>query len=389
MGRGSQTIIGSSYLSGLKQYGSDGHAIFNPSTDWTIDTGYDNGATTAPGNANKDTEIQFVLNNRSTFKNQHGTSLNWKLPLGLISSGSSGSLKSPIYVVVWDNGDGSANNGGGTYTATNGSSYLTNTIRIDNGTIEDSFTDLFTHELAERISDGTGQGIGMNAPTNITGEYQNAQISDNEPDGGNYTYRLNGSVLVQAYWSIVDQAFIVPDGKQQNIVLDPIWEGISPTSFSFTGQFVSLRQGNLYELSPAGRTSTLIDTQVSAYATDSLGDIFDLGTSRGVKVYLGSGTNWTPLTGANTRVSALVSAKGRVYMLAANNGGVNQVWKYSGSGTNWTPVTGTNTVVSGAGIGPARLPRAYPRVGRWRVHARQQGRRPPGLPGLAVQRLRH
>ncbi len=43
-----QTIIGSSYLSGLKQYGSDGHAIFNPSTDWTIDTGYDNGATTAP-----------------------------------------------------------------------------------------------------------------------------------------------------------------------------------------------------------------------------------------------------------------------------------------------------------------------------------------------------
>ena len=138
----------------------------------------------------------------------------------------------------------------------------------------------------------------------------------------NYTYRLNGSVLVQAYWSIVDQAFIVPDGKQQNIVLDPIWEGISPTSFSFTGQFVSLRQGNLYELSPAVRTSTLIDTQVSAYATDSLGDIFDLGTSRGVKVYLGSGTNWTPLTGANTRVSALVSAKGRVYMLAANNGGV-------------------------------------------------------------------
>jgi hypothetical protein len=52
------------------------------------------------------------------------------------------------------------------------------------------------------------------------------QISDNEPELGNihYAYRLGGigGNLVQPYWSVKDQAFIVPDGSSQRLDLYPI-----------------------------------------------------------------------------------------------------------------------------------------------------------------------
>ena len=85
----------------------------------------------------------------------------------------------------------------------------------------DSFSELFSHELVERISTGGG-GIYMNAAVNISGESQNAQIADNEPDG-NYVYRIYDTTVVQAYWSIEDSAFIVPDYSGQDIYLSPNW----------------------------------------------------------------------------------------------------------------------------------------------------------------------
>jgi hypothetical protein len=322
-----KTTIQSPYLSGLKQYGSDGQATYG---DYTIDNSTAN-------DANRDAEIQYILDNKMT---------SWIKPSGIAPNpngsnvGAAGYLQSPIYIVVCDNGDGNASNGGGLYTS-KGTTYLTNGIMIDNGTIEDSFTDLFSHELVERISDGTGAGIGMNAPVNVSGEYSNAQIADNEPDGGRYTYRLNNSVLVQAYWSIHDQAFIVPDGQQQNTILDPLWKGTS-----FTNQSLLLQQGNLYEVYPWARTKVLIDTQVSSYARDSLGNVYDLTAGGTVKKYGGSGTSWTALTGTNTTAQQLLVCNGGLYMLAANTGDSNHVWKYSGSGFNWTQLTITGQQVS-------------------------------------------
>src|SRR5262249_5357535 len=148
------------------------------------------------------------------------------------------------------------------------------------------------HELAERMSDGTGQGIGMNGPAGIPGdgEYANAQISDNEPDAWRYTYRLGSSLLVQAYWSVVDQAFIVPDGSRQDVVLAPIWNGTT-----FTNQF------DLFAVDDA-TTNTLPGEPLNAQTTKlSLGDeafAFDPGRIRNVVVYT-----------------------------LGNTGGVNQVWR--------------------------------------------------------------
>ena len=137
-----QAIIASDYLSGLQDYGSDGLANYG---DYTIDN------SKADPN-NRDPEIQKILDSQETF---------WTKPTGVAPNptgsnwGEPGYHQSPIYVVVCDNGPGGGGNGGGLYTY-NGTTYLTNGITLSNGMQEDTFTDIFSHELVERMSDGTG-----------------------------------------------------------------------------------------------------------------------------------------------------------------------------------------------------------------------------------------
>jgi hypothetical protein len=378
-----KTILSSPYLSGLTQYGSSGTAVYG---GYTIDS------RTSPGPSGRDAEIQYALDHLST---------SWAKPTGVApnpggnNAGAAGYLHSPVYVVVDDNGDNSAANGGGFYTS-GGTTYLTNAINIDNGSYEDTFTDLFSHELVERVSDGTGAGIGMNGPSNVPGdgEYQNAQIADNEPDEGRYTYRLGGTVKVQAYWSVVDQKFIVPDGNQQTIVLRPIWNGTSftntfdvsavqaapggatPTNSVIDAAKTKLTLGNetfnlsatpvrnvsvftltntsatgrVWEISGPGTTWTAItgtNTNATQLTTDGT-STFMLASNGGaarVWKYNGSSSSWTAVTGTNTNVSQIGAAGGKMYMLG-NNGGANQVYQYSGAGTGWTAVTGANSSVS-------------------------------------------
>jgi hypothetical protein len=61
-----------------------------------------------------------------------------------------------------------------------------------------------------------------------------------------------------------------------------------------------------------------------------------------------SGGSWFPITGSNTKATALVAAdRGQVFMLASN-GAINQsVWHYGGSPNNWgQPLTDANTTVT-------------------------------------------
>jgi hypothetical protein len=341
------TIVNkSSYLSGLTQYGATGHATFNPATDWYVDN--------TPA-ITRDLEISRTLNTAKT---------SWVKPTGLSNSptsdlGSASYQQSPIYVVVYDSGGG-GDNGGGVYSWFNQSAYAMNTIRVyvdrqsgkTESVIKDAFDIFFSHELVERIADGTGIGFGMNAPTTpISTENNNGQIADNEPDGQHYTYRLNGpsGPLVQAYWSIVDQAFIVPDGSPQATVLDPMWNG-----YSFQNYAVSLQQGHLYRVSTGGDTGSsqdptstpqLIDStdpSVQSYVLDGRGDVFYLTSSGTVMEYSGSG-NPFPVTGSNTTATALVRFNGSTYMLGHNTGQPDHVWFYNGSPMSWAPDSNTPT----------------------------------------------
>ncbi len=100
----------------------------------------------------------------------------------------------------------------------------------------DAYTNLLSHESTEQMASPTGPGIqfsigpvqinidpstrvshGAEFPDKGSGE---EQISDLEPDDMSYTYRVN-NVLVQAYWSLNDQGFVVPDGNHQQFELLP------------------------------------------------------------------------------------------------------------------------------------------------------------------------
>jgi hypothetical protein len=57
------------------------------------------------------------------------------------------------------------------------------------------------------------------------------------------------------------------------------------------------------------------------------------------------------LTGTNTSVGEIVVQDGiQLFMIAANNGGTNQVWQYSNTPGNWTALTGLNTQVSSISV---------------------------------------
>lgn len=318
-------ILNSPYLSGLKQYGSDGIATY---AGFTIDTSFD--PSTNPSFNPVWFETDRILSN-PTFS-------SWNPP-----PGAGNARTSPIYVVVrYGGGPGGSNaHGPNQYT-----SRAINVIDdlIPSADSVDWFSWVLSHEVAERMSSGIG-GLSEVYPDS------GGQIADGEPEIAFYAGRLNGrnGPLVTSYWSVLDQAFIIPDGSLQRVLQVPIWNATS-----WTGKCISLREGSLYEIAPPDQ-KTLIDNPVHSYAISSFNltvshgatHIFDLTANGQVKEYSGSGNGWTPVTGSNTTASALVAtADGNLYMLATNDGGPYQIWQYSGSGTNWTAVTGTNTTVS-------------------------------------------
>jgi hypothetical protein len=223
-------VLGSPYLTGLTQYGSDGQAVYggrwvdlsNPPANFSVDNLRD--------------FLQKTIDNAST-------------PIPRPTTPS----HPPIYVVVTDpNATSDQPDAPGYNTATYycrpsfllsaprdplHADWTSTHLKPDGTGVDvDDFTLTFSHELVETISTpfyGVGPG-GLvqpgimvapppSLPVNFRGDNQ---IADNEPDAGHYSYRLN-DVLVEPYWSGRDQAFIVPDGSAEMIRLTPLWQGVT------------------------------------------------------------------------------------------------------------------------------------------------------------------
>ncbi len=261
------SIIQSKFFSQLSDYGFKGAISFG---GYTIDnTETSDGNTGDPQNGkNLTTEIQNLLNGKLATDTKLPTS-SWLRPPDKKPQDS------PIYIVVYDNGSNAANSFAN-YT----SSLVMNQVFIgDGGNSQDTFTDLLSHEVAERVSAGDGTGIEMNASNaNTDGEYKDAQISDNEPDDGNYTYRINGPTgqLVQAYWSLTYNGFVVQDGNSQTVDLNPIWQ-TSP-SLSFTGTYDLNITGG--QLANPDDIMTLSETQFDGVSFTLNGQVFQFATGQ-------------------------------------------------------------------------------------------------------------
>jgi hypothetical protein len=257
-------IIGSAYLSYLTQYGSNGFAQLQPrafvDSSTNAPPGYSQAG--APASATTlQTEINSALNN----SNSH-----MRVP-----AGNDTIATSPVYVVIVDPSYSDSNGGynvPGTYTFSNGITVPINMISVGTNftktskgvptttIVPDFFSETFSHELAERMSDPTedGNGVGVSPggllPQNVVGTNSkgqlitNGQIGDFEPvppGQGHYGYRVGGQngILMQPYWADADHAFVVADGNKQSLTLTPKWTvttvnpNLPPVPSNETGNF--------------------------------------------------------------------------------------------------------------------------------------------------------
>ncbi|HWE37329.1 MAG TPA: calcium-binding protein [Isosphaeraceae bacterium] len=200
-------LYNSPYLSGLKQYGSDGHAFYAGAVINTSD----------PANGFSDGDITNVVDN--AIDNQ-----------GLPES-DAGPNK-PIYFVVTPPGVSSNDPNAGAYHSTEHDyDFPFDLDEIPYGWIGggggsgpvDTYTYFLSHETAEAMSDTSGDGITITHGATWPGGGDN-EIGDAEAQ--NYTYRLNG-IRVQSFWSAADKAYIVPDGNSQTFVYTPNYSGNS------------------------------------------------------------------------------------------------------------------------------------------------------------------
>jgi len=277
-----KALLQSTYLSSLTDYGSDGRASYG---GFLVDNSqsYSGPYSAPPAPPGSSQEIQKVLSTNAA-------AAAWAKP----KDGSA--TDSPIYVTVDDAGGSSIGNGPDVYTPPgSGTTLVSNHIWIDLSGFagnQDNFTDLLSHELAERISSGTGNGIEMNAQVNAgtDGEWQNAQIADNEPDTENYTYRLSGSLLVQAYWSIQYNGFVVQDHNAQTVYLNPNWN-LTTSPPQFQGN-ASLTIGG-DQLGNLNDTITLNQTASGGVKVTLNGEVFqfDPGKISSIIVNPGLGNN--------------------------------------------------------------------------------------------------
>jgi hypothetical protein len=275
-------LLSGPYLSGLKQYGVDGHAqlarvVFDGSN---------------PQAGFSDQQIKDVFN--SQIDNNH-------LPE------SDDTRTAPIYVVLTPPNLSSNTPGAGGYHGVDTDTDLVTIfpfpiVEVDHmayawvggfgGTTSsqlDSYMGALSHEVAETITDPMidtffKQGITSTQP-GFPSSQGNTEIGDWEPDGNLYNYRVNG-VMVQAYYSKADQAFIVPDGNSQKFFLDPIWNADN----SFTGTYNLRVQGDqvgindviALDVSSAGGVAVNLNGEAAQ---------FDPGVIKAVNVFTGNGND--------------------------------------------------------------------------------------------------
>jgi hypothetical protein len=265
-----KTLIGSQFLSGLSDYGSDGPGTVG---GYVIDNSPDP-AGSNPVDGTKEINKEVPLT-------------SWTLP-----GDASNTVLSPIYVTVFDTlGPESANplgNGPDVYQPRPTDSPLEmNHIWVAPNSITDSasFSSYLSHELAERIFAGTG-GLSLDPPPNSPSypgnDGNNSQISDNEPDAIRYDYIINGPggpTMAQAYWSISHQAYVVPDGNTEQVLLHPIWTVDSNNNATFDAQYDMEIDGdagvdNVITIDSTSATTTVVfNYQTFSFKTPSIASI--------------------------------------------------------------------------------------------------------------------
>jgi hypothetical protein len=326
-----KTVVGSSYLRGLVQYGSDGKATFGA-------------AVTDTSNPPPSFDMSDV-----NAEVQRATSLGGGLPPPAYTGGD------PIYFVVTDpnaitggdlKGAIGYNQLGQLYPGYVGGQkenvhlgWVGNwwTSSAHNAVDRDNFTTTFSHELAEAMT-YSDSGLGIN----VQDQYGNSgQIADFEAEAGTYgyAYRLGG-VLVQAYWSVRDGRYIVPDGNVQEFALSPIWNNGNFTNtynLTLNGDQLGVDYSDQISLARSANTSGVQATVNNESAT------FDSGAIKTVNVNTFGGQNSVNVDSVPAGVAVKIGSTGNPAGSTTSNDFV-QIGNGSLSG-----IAGTVNISNGSG----------------------------------------
>jgi hypothetical protein len=177
----------------------------------------------------------------------------------------------------------------------------------------DPVTETISHEVAESISNSVQ--VDVPAEVDWSSQISDGEPEDSSPTGVDYSVRLNG-VLVQAYWSQKDSAFIVPDGSVRTTFLKPVWNGMT-----FTGQ--SNVVNTFYRLTGGGQLQSMVnnawttlDSGVLTFDVLPDGTLFDLRATGVLVAQLPGSTTWIRKdTGVH---SIALGGDGSLYELKAN-----------------------------------------------------------------------
>jgi acrosin len=161
---------------------------------------------------------------------------------------------------------------------------------INGHTLQDGFSLVFSHELAETMTNpNLSGGITVSPAPGFASAFPTGtgnEIGDNEAGFFSYGYRLGGA-LVQAYFESATGNFVVEDGTtNQNFTLTPQYSGNT-----FQGTYTLTVAGD--QLASANDTIT-IDTSPAGGVTVTLNGYsatFDPGVISSIQVLPGGGAN--------------------------------------------------------------------------------------------------
>jgi hypothetical protein len=305
-----KSILGSAYLSGLTQYGSDGRAAYFAA--W-----------------NDSTAVNLIGDEPTGSGLLGFAQREIYLHSGHLPAASSNPQEKPLYFII--NAPANAGPGQGVWglNATNTSldaAYVGARFLPSGGLYVDGITEVFFHELAE----GTVPFISFLDPGHFG---WGSQIADNEPESGSGCSARISGVLVQAYWSASDRIWIVPDGSSVRIVESPVWNG-----GTFTGTY------NIVSMTGKPQAGTIAQTAASRHS------IFVLTTDGALWQHTGTDPNkgWLPVWAQEvTSISVGLGANGQDVVFADLGGAL---WEHTGSSMNsgWFKVWGSGVTAFSA-----------------------------------------
>jgi hypothetical protein len=160
--------------------------------------------------------------------------------------------------------------------------------------LNDSFTDTLSHELAETMTDPSPtSGVTVTPAAAFAAAFPSAtgkEIGDNEPGYFSYGYRVNGVMVqpywAQSFWASPNGTYLVEDGNWQIFTLDPQYSGNT-----FLGTYALTVDGD--QGGPADDTITVATSASGGVAVTLNGGTatFDPGVITGITIQPGGGTN--------------------------------------------------------------------------------------------------